>query len=384
MEDEAKRERELAECSSPTELIQDLSPDMLKLYCLNSTSRNPITLANDSHVSFMISAVPGSPVNRVNFKFVQRVNLGKGCTVVERSFLPNYIPPEIPVSEDDLSSLPKLKCGDVVMFRGTLNGNKYRCLKIKDTFVVMRQGFKLCNQVKRFEYTTENCCDGGAGPIVTEAQVVRRLFTGDVFLRVDGTEVYQSFVLGVNKAFPFLLKTANIKITTARTKNTAKDIPVQGPEAPLCAEASAAVQEECAQITTAGTQPVPICTHTETLPQADSQAAGVTEAQTAPETDANVDAVITDTEGVHLLENARDVLLQSTQAGPCVPTLDDVTAVFGPVEESFDVYMTSVLESGMLMANNPCFLSRSLTVILKYCPFRCLRVVLNSSILLDS
>ena len=167
-----------------------------------------------SHVDFSPVILGGKSF----YQFVKQIGEtgGKEVSVLERRFHESYCGQPIKVKPEDLSPIPKLKIGDVVLYKGVLPANTHRFLVIEKVKVIKRNSFVNPNQIQRFEYETVNLHDGAAGmggKFVSEAEVMRCFSEGDVFVRVDGLEVLHGVVTRVNKACPLLVECAQVKLT---------------------------------------------------------------------------------------------------------------------------------------------------------------------------
>ena len=216
--EEWENEKSVRECAQPAALLLEYSPDMLKLKSVTNdvTMRNVSAFVSRSHVMFM-SLTTG--LNSY-FQFVKQTEEPgtQEVTVYERRFDPGYLNEPETVNVKDLSPTPKLKVGDVVLYKGIQPGNMSRFLIIVTVKIVKGSGLRNANQIQRFEYETKNLHDGSpglAGKTVTEAQVIRCFFKGDVYVRVDGLDVLMCVVTEVCKACPFLVEVAKVTVNKA-------------------------------------------------------------------------------------------------------------------------------------------------------------------------
>jgi len=213
--EEFENEKSVANCTQPADLVLEYSPDMLKLMYIRNdvTLRNVSAFVSRSHVCF-----PSLSTGLMSyFQFVKQTEEAgrQEVTVYERRFDPGYLNVPKTVNVDDVSPTPKLKVGDVVLYKGIQPGNMSRFLIIVTVKIVKGIGVRNANQIQRFEYETKNLHDGSAGlagKTVTEAQVIRCFFKGDVYVRVDGLDVLMCVVTEVCKACPFLVEVAKVTV----------------------------------------------------------------------------------------------------------------------------------------------------------------------------
>ena len=216
--EEFEHEKSVADCDQPADLVSEYSPDMLKLMSVTNdvTMRNVHTFVSRSHVMF-----PSVSTGLMSyFQFVKQTEGAgtTGVTVYERRFDPGYLNEPKTVNVDEVSPTPKLKVGDVVLYKGIQPGKMSRFLIIVTVKIVKGSGLRNANQIQRFEYETKNLHDGSpglAGKTVTEAQVIRCFFKGDVYVRVDGLDVLMCVVTQVCKACPFLVEVAEVTLNKA-------------------------------------------------------------------------------------------------------------------------------------------------------------------------
>lgn len=214
--EEEQNEKSVADCNQPADLVMDSSPDMQKL--ISVTDVHPTRGGNGfvpstSHVGF-----PSWKTGVISyFQFVKQTEQAgnKAVTVVERRFHGGYVNKPKTVNVDEVSPAPKLKVGDVVLYKGTQPRHMSRVLVIVKVSIVKGSGSRNLNQIQRFEYETKNLHDGSAGVAgrtVTEAQLIRCYFKGEVFVRVDGLDVLMCVVTEVCKACPFLVEIAQVTL----------------------------------------------------------------------------------------------------------------------------------------------------------------------------